>query len=399
MDRGGLARGQALRNRQLSHMIAGNVAGLCAPGDQEDRMQQHGIAIVHSMGRHPSVLGFCVDAPRHRETVDLTRTIRLVGWVAFDPAATGARLLLRTDKATVPVPLDIARPDVARRRQTAQNPTVPVRCGFDIAVPAFEEAALVVTHGPDQTNVLAALSLVPLDIVSEAANDRLYLHDDVPRSEVLSHATFWKHALAIGNRPGGRVLEVGSRAVTAEGKGPRGRERFDKAEYVGFDYYPGKNVDVVGDAHRLSSYFDAPFDLIVSFAVFEHFAMPWVVAMEMAKCLKVGGLVAVETHFSFSSHERPWHFFQFSDMALRVLFSPALGFHCLEAGASNPIVGRFSSLADPYLRGRPVTGLYCHSEILAQKERAVPDFDWARVDLDTLVGDLRYPLLGDKEEG
>jgi hypothetical protein len=34
----------------------------------------------------------------------------------------------------------------------------------------------------------------------------------------------------------------------------------------------------------------------------------------------VGGVLFVETHFSFSSHERPWHFFQFSDMALRVLF-------------------------------------------------------------------------------
>jgi hypothetical protein len=70
--------------------------------------------------------------------------------------------------------------------------------------------------------------------------------------------------------------------------------------------------------------------------------MPWIVATEIAKLLKVGGVVFVETHFSFSSHERPWHFFQFSDMALKTLFSSALGFECIEAGMSNPLVGRFS---------------------------------------------------------
>ncbi len=75
--------------------------------------------------------------------------------------------------------------------------------------------------------------------------------------------------------------------------------------------------------------------------------MPWLVATEIAKLLNVGGHVFVETHFSYSSHERPWHFFQFTDMALKLLFNEALGFECIEAGVSNPIVGRFSTLADP----------------------------------------------------
>jgi hypothetical protein len=119
--------------------------------------------------------------------------------------------------------------------------------------------------------------------------------------------------------------------------------------------------------------------------------MPWVVATEIAKCLKVGGLVCVETHFSYSSHERPWHFFQFSDMALRVLFSEALGFECIEAGMSNPMVGRFSSLADDYLRNMPVTCLYCHSEYLGRKVREVEHFDWQNVDLMRVVGQTTYP--------
>lgn len=79
-------------------------------------------------------------------------------------------------------------------------------------------------------------------------------------------------------------------------------------------------------------------------------------------------------------------------MALRVLFSPALGFECIEAGASNPIVGRFSSLADDYLKFRPVKGLYCHSEFLGRKVENIDQFSWNDVSLDEAVGDTKYPL-------
>lgn len=209
-------------------------------------------------------------------------------------------------------------------------------------------------------------------------------------SKMVSHQKWQKHLREIGNKPGMRILEIGSREVTGESVA---RQEYSKAKYVGFDYYPGKNVDVVGDAHRLSTYFETEekFDIVYSSACFEHFAMPWVVAIEIAKVLKVGGLVFIETHFSFSSHERPWHFFQFSDLALRVLFPEALGFECIEAGMSNPIVGRFSSLADEYLRYKPVSGLYCHSEYLGKKTRDVEDFSWRKIDLTSVVGETKYP--------
>ena len=183
----------------------------------------------------------------------------------------------------------------------------------------------------------------------ESVFDYSFLADDVPLSTTVSHGRWQDYLYEHGNKPGLRILEVGSREVTGRSVA---RSKFSSAVYVGFDYYSGQNVDVVGDAHKLSTYFgpDEKFDIIYSSATFEHFAMPWVVATEMSKLLKVGGLVFVETHFSYGSHERPWHFFQFSDMALRVLFSKSLGFECIEAGMSNPMVGRFSSLADRYLR-------------------------------------------------
>lgn len=224
----------------------------------------------------------------------------------------------------------------------------------------------------------------------ESRFDKEFLALDVPMSRIVSYHRWQKYLYEIGNKPGMTVLEIGSREVTASSNA---RQKFAKAKYVGFDYYPGDNVDVVGDAHKLSSYFGngEQFDIVYSSACFEHFAMPWVVATEIAKVLKVGGIVFVETHFSFSAHERPWHFFQFSDMALRVLFSEALGFECVESGMSNPIVGRFSSLADPYLKNKPVDGLYCHSEYLGRKIRDVKGFNWDQVDLEIVVGRTRYP--------
>jgi SAM-dependent methyltransferase len=220
--------------------------------------------------------------------------------------------------------------------------------------------------------------------------DKKFVVGEIPVSDDISHRNWQKYIYQLGNASGLRILEIGSREVTGPSSA---RKQFAQAEYVGFDYYPGPNVDVVGDAHRLSSYFPAgeQFDLIYTTACFEHFAMPWVVAEEIAKVLKVGGLLFVETHFSFSAHERPWNFFQFSDMGLRVLFSKALGFECIESVMSNPIVGRFSALADDYLRYRPVRGLYCHSEYLGRKVREVSSFEWKEVDLAEVVNGTSYP--------
>lgn len=206
----------------------------------------------------------------------------------------------------------------------------------------------------------------------------------------LSHGAWIDTLSERFDRPGLRVLEVGSRNVT----GANFRHRFARAEYVGFDFYAGENVDVVGDAHRLSSYFgeDERFDLIFSSAVFEHLAMPWVAAAEIARLLKVGGHVFIETHFSFRAHERPWNFFQFSDMGLRALFNDGLGFDLVEKGMSSPIAGYFTAAARPGLRFSPITEMYGHSEILCRKRAEPPaGFDWGRLPLDAVVDGTRYP--------
>ena len=234
------------------------------------------------------------------------------------------------------------------------------------------------------------LILIKPFTILERFFDKSYLVKDVKEPKYVGHQKWQEYLYEIGNKKGMRILEIGSREVTG---GSNARKRFSNAEYIGFDFYDGQNVDIVGDAHKLSQYFKEgeKFDIIYSSACFEHFVMPWVVSKEISKLLKIGGIVFVETHFSFIAHERPWNFYQFSDMALKSLFSNELGFECLDSGMSNPIVGRFSGLADKYLRYRPLKGLYCHSEFLGKKIADKPDFDWSKVDQMDLVGDTKYP--------
>jgi len=213
--------------------------------------------------------------------------------------------------------------------------------------------------------------------------------DEISPPANVSHSEWRKWLEDNFNKEGLRILEIGSRNVT----GTNLRSRFAKATYVGFDFLAGENVDVVGDAHKLTRYFQGQekFDLILSSAVLEHLHMPWVAAIEIQKMLKVGGYVFIETHFSYSSHERPWHFFQFSEMGLRALFNDSLGFDLVDRGMSNPICGYFSHRADRYLRYLTVPELYCHSQILCRKRCEVESFDWSQVDIDGIVEGTRYP--------
>lgn len=218
--------------------------------------------------------------------------------------------------------------------------------------------------------------------------DKCYLCKDVPFAKNIAHDRWQDYLIDLANKNHWRVLEIGSREVTGDSSM---RKRLVDAEYVGFDFYSGNNVDVIGDVHKLSSYFnDAKFDLIFTSACFEHFAMPWIASQEIVKLLKVGGYIFVETHYSYSSHERPWHYFQFSENALEVLFNREMGIECIEKGVSNPIIARFSKYAVKYLRGRKIPGLYCHSEFLGKKFKDIDDFNWYNVNVEDIYRGTKY---------
>lgn len=128
--------------------------------------------------------------------------------------------------------------------------------------------------------------LIENGIYDSVVSPLIFSDEKVFADREIMHGNWPAYLQKLCDKPGKNVLEVGSRIVT----GSCYRDLFKKANYVGFDYYPGENVDVVGDAHRLSAYFEQKFDLIFSSAVFEHLAMPWKAAIEMIKLLNVGGV-------------------------------------------------------------------------------------------------------------
>lgn len=252
--------------------------------------------------------------------------------------------------------------------------------------------ALLKREGPLQP-VFDRSEIYDIKQVPSLLRSMPYGKDAAKQPELVGHENFWTWVGSVADNSDIKVLEIGSRAVSSDSLW---RKVAPNADYVGFDYIEGKNVDVVGDVHSLSDYFaDETFDIVISTAVFEHLAMPWIVAEEISKVLKVGGHVAVETHFSFCEHEMPWNFFQFHYEGLKMLFNKGLGFETVDCGLSNPLVAWFSSEASEYLQGQQIPNIYCHSGILSRKTESVvrsgdAPFDW-RSTLSELHDNSSYP--------
>lgn len=122
-----------------------------------------------------------------------------------------------------------------------------------------------------------------------------------------------------------RVLEAGT-LQAVPGVSTHSRRNFpwvaDK-DYVRLDLFPGADVDVVGDLHRLPAEWSGSFDCFIANAVFEHLDRPWLAAKEVARVLAPGGLFFVATHQCFPYHGYPSDFFRFSREALRLIFEDA----------------------------------------------------------------------------
>jgi SAM-dependent methyltransferase len=139
----------------------------------------------------------------------------------------------------------------------------------------------------------------------------------------------------IFSHPNPKILEIGSRARS----GVIRRDLFpEKAHYVGFDIKKGPNVDIVGDAHRLSSYVRERFNFVFCVSTFEHLLMPWKVAIEINRVLEPDGLVFVQSHQAWPVHDAPWDYWRFSKYAWNALFNEYTGFKLLVAAHSEPAV-------------------------------------------------------------
>jgi SAM-dependent methyltransferase len=98
-----------------------------------------------------------------------------------------------------------------------------------------------------------------------------------------------------------------------------GDRRFGDARVIGFEYMSFELPDVFGDGHALP-FLDETFDVVFSQAVMEHMRDPYLAAREIARVLKPGGLVYVESAFMQPLHAVPYHFFNTTPWGIEELF-------------------------------------------------------------------------------
>lgn len=122
--------------------------------------------------------------------------------------------------------------------------------------------------------------------------------------------------------PNPRVLELGTLRWGADPSHHRDRAP-EGSTYVMTDVEAGRDVDVVADAHDLATFPDQSFDAVIAVSVWEHLARPWIAAQAVARVMKPGAVLYIDTHQSFPIHGYPHDYFRFSDIALALLFEDA----------------------------------------------------------------------------
>lgn len=128
----------------------------------------------------------------------------------------------------------------------------------------------------------------------------------------------------MGDRP--RILVIGGGRI---GSGADALYRAGSVHLIGTDVYASPDTDLVCDGHQLP-FADGCIDAIWIQAVLEHVLSPHIVAGEIERVLKPGGLVYADTPFMQPVHEKAYDFTRFSLSGQRWLFR---NFEQIDAGA------------------------------------------------------------------
>lgn len=116
-------------------------------------------------------------------------------------------------------------------------------------------------------------------------------------------------AVAPHLRPESRLLDVGC--------GPRDQDAVAKhygLRYAGIDY-SSSAADMLADAHALP-FADSSFDIVFSYAVFEHLHNPFIAAAEVARVLAPGGVFFGTVSQGEPFHDSYFHHTPFGVLAL-----------------------------------------------------------------------------------
>ena len=113
----------------------------------------------------------------------------------------------------------------------------------------------------------------------------------------------------------------------------------DTSKYILSDFDEGLDVEVTADIHKLDDVFsEDQFDYIISYSVHEHLKYPDLAALKMLKCLKVGGVILIQTHQTYPLHGYPFDFYRFSREALEAEFNSLMGCEVITSYYSDPAV-------------------------------------------------------------
>ncbi len=117
-------------------------------------------------------------------------------------------------------------------------------------------------------------------------------------------------------KSGVRIVDIGS-----------GPERLGE-EFINIDVYPFPEVDIVADAEALP-FGDDSIDALVTESMLEHVPHPTVVAREMVRVLKRGGVLYASAPFIHPYHASPDDFNRWTISGLKELFN---GLEIIESG-------------------------------------------------------------------
>lgn len=205
---------------------------------------------------------------------------------------------------------------------------------------------------------------------------------DTARDPYHLNFSYFKDEVNRLDRP--KILELGARKINQ-------KSSFDGfGEYVVFDIHEDEDVDVAGDIHKLSTYFDEDrFDAVFMISVTEHLAMPWKAMLEINKVMKPGGLLFISTHPIWPAHALPWDFWRYSKEAFPVLLNSLTGFEILKCDEGLPC------MILPFGRDAALQGLHHEPanlgvSVVAKKTGAIDSrLSW-ELDTEELIASM-YP--------